>query len=366
MSLELSPLQLLDGGASRRPLLIAGPCSAESEQQVLQTAKGLVACGVKVYRAGLWKPRTKPGGFEGVGAIGLPWLQRVREEVGMKVATEVATPLHVEAALGAGLDVLWVGARTMANPFAVQEVAEALRGVDVPLLCKNPVNPDLELWVGGLERFAQVGCRRLGVIHRGFSTYEKRVYRNDPMWRVPIELHRRIPELPIICDPSHMGGVRELIAPLSQQALDLGFDGLMIESHCCPTEAWSDAQQQVTPEELQRLVEQLVVRSSSGRAESLSKMRREIDQLDNDLIALLSERMEVARQIGRFKEHHDMTVLQPHRYSEVMADRMRLGKQAGMSDEFVKALFRAVHEESVRQQLDVLRGKEGWEECGEG
>ena len=245
MELNLQPIEL-EGVSKERPLVIAGPCSAETEEQVMNTATQLANKGVKIFRAGIWKPRTKPGGFEGIGVEGLAWLKRVKQETGMYVATEVATAKHVFEALKAGIDILWIGARTTANPFAVQEIADALKGVDIPVLVKNPVNPDLELWIGALERINNAGLKRLGVIHRGFSSYDKKIYRNLPQWHIPIELRRRIPNLPILCDPSHIGGKRELVAPLCQQAMDLGFDGLIVESHCCPDCAWSDASQQVT------------------------------------------------------------------------------------------------------------------------
>ena len=244
---DLQPI-LLPGMSTDRPLIIAGPCSAETEEQVMATALELSKNGIPVFRAGIWKPRTKPGGFEGVGVEGLPWLQRVKAETGMFVGTEVATAKHIEEALKHGIDILWIGARTSANPFAMQEIADALQGVDVPVLVKNPVNPDIELWIGAMERLYNAGIRKLGAIHRGFSTYDKKIYRNLPQWNIPIELRRRYPNLPIICDPSHIGGKRELIAPLCQQAMDLGFDGLMIESHCNPDKAWSDAAQQLTPD----------------------------------------------------------------------------------------------------------------------
>ncbi|MCI5756771.1 MAG: 3-deoxy-7-phosphoheptulonate synthase, partial [Bacteroidales bacterium] len=257
MSLELSPLAF-PGIEMKRPVIISGPCSAETEEQVMDTATQLSKKGIKIFRAGIWKPRTKPGGFEGIGVQGLPWLQRVKSELGMLTATEVATPKHVEAALGAGVDILWIGARTVANPFAMQELADSLRGADVPVLVKNPVNPDLELWIGGLERINGAGIKRLGVIHRGFSSYDKRLYRNLPMWHIPIELHRRYPNLPIFGDPSHIGGARELVAPLCQQAMDLGFDGLIVECHCNPDKAWTDARQQVTPDVLDYILSLLV------------------------------------------------------------------------------------------------------------
>lgn len=320
MSLELSPLSL-PGVEARRPIVIAGPCSAETEEQVMDTARQLSAKGIKIFRAGIWKPRTKPGGFEGVGEAGLPWLQRVQKELGMLISTEVATPKHVEAALEHGVDILWIGARTVANPFAMQELADSLRGHDVPVLVKNPVNPDLELWIGGLERLNGAGIRRLGVIHRGFSSYDKRIYRNLPMWHIPIELRRRFPQLPVFGDPSHIGGARELVAPLCQQAMDLGFEGLIVESHCTPDAAWSDAKQQVTPDVLDFILEKLVVRDTTQTTESLEALRRQIDEVDNALIELLSKRMRVSREIGHFKREHKMTVVQTERYSEILDKR---------------------------------------------
>lgn len=353
MSLNLTPLNL-PGIEAKRPLVIAGPCSAETEEQVMNTAAQLAAKGIRIFRAGIWKPRTKPGGFEGVGVKGLPWMARVKSELGMLTATEVATPKHVEAALETGIDILWIGARTVANPFAMQELADSLRGVDVPVLVKNPVNPDLELWIGGLERINGAGITRLAVIHRGFSSYDKRIYRNPPMWHIPIELHRRIPELPILCDPSHIGGARELVAPLCQQAMDLGFDGLIIESHCTPDCAWSDAKQQVTPDILDFILEKLVIRNLSQSTESLDTLRRQIDEIDNALIELLTKRMRVSREIGQFKREHDMTIVQAKRYTEILDKRGAQGVLCGMSADFMKVIFEAIHEESVRQQVEVM------------
>ena len=353
MELDLLPLNL-PGVPTKRPIIIAGPCSAETEDQVMTTATQLAKKGVKVFRAGIWKPRTKPGGFEGVGTLGLPWLQRVQSELGMLISTEVATPRHVEAALEAGMDILWVGARTVANPFAMQELADSLQGVDIPVLVKNPVNPDLELWIGGLERINGAGIKRLGVIHRGFSTYEKRLYRNEPMWHIPIELRRRIPNLPIFGDPSHIGGARELIAPLSQQAMDLGFDGLIVESHCCPDCAWSDAKQQVTPDVLDFILDKLVIRNISESTESLNVLRGQIDEIDNILIENLSKRMRISRAIGQYKRDHNMTIVQTGRYTEILDKRGAQGVLSGMSADFMKSIFEAIHEESVRQQIDIM------------
>ena len=341
-------------GEDKRPLVIAGPCSAETEEQVMNTATQLAKRGIKIFRAGIWKPRTKPGGFEGIGEEGLPWMQRVKQETGMLVGTEVATAKHVEAALKAGIDVLWIGARTTANPFAVQELADSLRGVDAPVLVKNPVNPDLELWIGALERINGAGVKRIGAIHRGFSSYDKKIYRNTPMWHIPIELRRRIPNIPIICDPSHIGGKRELIAPLCQQAMDLGMDGLIVESHCNPDSAWSDAKQQVTPDILDYILNLLVIRKETASTESLTELRKQIDECDNDLIELLAKRMRVSREIGIYKKEHEIQVVQTDRYSEILEKRGAQGALCGIDSECVKKIFEAIHEESVRQQLDII------------
>lgn len=355
MELELNPLRL--GGSEhedKRPLLIAGPCSAESEEQVMTTAKQLANKGYRLFRAGIWKPRTKPGGFEGVGEVGLSWLIRVQKELGMKVCTEIANRAHVEAALNAGVDFVWIGARTSANPFAMQEIADVLRGCDIPVLVKNPVNPDLELWIGALERINQAGILRIGAIHRGFSTYEKHLYRNTPMWHIPIELRRRVPGLPVICDPSHIGGARELIAPLAQQAMDLGMEGLIVECHCTPDAAWSDATQQVTPDVLDFIISRLVIRTLENPTENLSALRHQIDDIDSNLIELLAKRMRISREIGQYKREHNMTVVQTDRYSEILCKRGAQGVLSGMSSDFVKEIFEAIHGESVRQQIEML------------
>lgn len=352
MELELEKLNLPCD--SDRPLIIAGPCSAETEEQVMQTAQQLAQKGCRIFRAGIWKPRTKPGGFEGNGEAALPWMSQVKKETGMLVSTEVATPEHVELALKYGVDVLWVGARTSANPFAMQALADAMKGLDVPVLVKNPVNPDLELWIGALERINQAGIKRLGAIHRGFSSYDKKIYRNLPMWQIPIELHRRIPDLPIICDPSHIGGSRELIAPLCQQAMDLGFDGLIVESHCEPDKAWSDAKQQVTPDVLDYILSLLVIRDEKATTEGITMLRKQIDELDNQLMDLLAKRMRVCREIGQYKKEHNMTVLQTARYNEILEKRGAQGALCGMGAKFVKKIFEEVHEESVRQQIEIL------------
>ncbi len=352
MELELEPLRLPSD--NQRPFVIAGPCSAETEEQVMTTAQQLAMKGCHNFRAGVWKPRTKPGGFEGNGEKALPWLQRVKKETGMLVSTEVATPEHVELALKYDIDILWVGARTSANPFAMQALADSLQGVDVPVFVKNPVNPDLELWIGALERINQAGVKRLGAIHRGFSSYDKKIYRNMPMWQIPIELKRRIPSLPIICDPSHIGGRRELIAPLCQQAMDLGFEGLIVESHCSPDEAWSDAKQQVTPDVLDYILSLLVIRDEKTTVEGIQTLRKQIDELDNELMNLLAKRMRVCREIGQYKKEHNMTVLQTNRYNEILEKRGAQGALCGLSAKSVASIFEEIHEESVRQQLEII------------
>ena len=347
---------LLPGIDSKRPLVIAGPCSAETEEQVMSTAKALAEKGIKMFRAGIWKPRTKPGGFEGVGSVGLPWLKKVKQETGMYVMTEVATAKHVYEAMKYGIDMLWIGARTSANPFAVQEIAEALEGVDIPVLIKNPVNPDLELWIGAIERIYNAGIKKIGVIHRGFSSYDKKIYRNIPQWHIPIELHRRFPNLPIICDPSHIGGKRELIASISQQAMDLNFDGLIIESHCNPDEAWSDKDQQVTPDILHYMLNLLVIRNTNQTTECLSELRGQIDEIDNQLLEILAKRMRVSREIGQYKKEHNMTVVQTTRYDEILTDRIGQAEQLDISKDFMKKMLEAIHEESVRQQVVIVNG----------
>lgn len=353
---DIKPIKFC-GVDSKRPVVIAGPCSAETEEQVMETAKDLAKNGVRIFRAGIWKPRTKPGGFEGVGSVGLTWLQEVKKETGMLVATEVANKQHVEEALNAGVDVLWIGARTSANPFAMQEIADSLVGADVPVLVKNPVNPDLELWIGAMQRIYNAGIRQIGAIHRGFSAYGKHLYRNMPQWHIPIELRRRMPELTLICDPSHIGGKRELVAPLSQQAMDMGFDGLIVESHCDPDRAWSDKSQQVTPEVLNFILNMLVVRDTTQTTESLTLLRQQIDQIDNDLLEALSKRMRISREIGQYKKEHSMPVVQTGRYDDILNSRAAAAEELGMNGDFMKTVYQAIHEESVRQQIEVLNSR---------
>jgi chorismate mutase len=346
----------LPGVSDKRPLIIAGPCSAETEEQVMTTAKELAKREIKIFRAGIWKPRTKPGGFEGIGSEGLSWLQRVKGETGMYVATEVANKKHVFEVVKHGIDIIWIGARTSVNPFAVQEIAEALQvsGFMGVVLIKNPVNPDLELWIGAIERIYNAGIRKIGVIHRGFSTYDKKLYRNLPQWHVPIELKRRIPNIPIFSDPSHIGGKRELIAPISQQAMDLNYDGLIIESHCDPDKAWSDKDQQITPDVLSFILSMLVVRETKQTTENLVQLRQQIDEIDNELLGILAKRMRISKEIGQYKKEHHMPVLQTVRYDEILENRVSQAEKMGIGASFMKTVLEAIHEESIRQQIEVL------------
>lgn len=351
--LQLRPLGLV-GESDRKPMIIAGPCSAETEAQVMDTAAELSAAGVKIFRAGIWKPRTMPGSFEGIGEKGLPWLTKVKATYGMLTATEVATPMHVEAALDAGIDVLWIGARTMANPFAVQEIADALAGKDVPVLVKNPVIPDLQLWIGGLLRLNQAGISRLAALHRGFSTFDKQIYRNAPSWHLPIELHRRYPNLPILCDPSHIGGNRSLVEPLAQQALDLGYDGLMVEVHANPENAWSDARQQLTPAEFAAVLHRLVIRDTTPATGGLDSLRAQIDECDALLLETLSRRMAVCREIGEYKRTRNLAIVQTNRYSEILERTAKRAETVGLKPDFMRKVLEIIHEESVNQQVQVM------------
>jgi len=351
MNLEII---ILPGVEPKRPVVIAGPCSAETEEQVLATARAVAALGIKIFRAGIWKPRTKPGGFEGIGTAGLPWLQKVQQETGMYVTTEVANKGHVDEALKAGIDILWIGARTSANPFAVQEIADALNGVDIPVLIKNPINPDLELWIGAIERLYGAGIRRIGAIHRGFSAYDKKTYRNPPMWHIPIELRRRIPNLVILCDASHIAGNRNKISVLSQQAMDLQFDGLMIETHYQPESAWSDAPQQLPPEMLAHLLTQLVIRIEDKPSQSLLELRCRIDQIDEHLLELLAQRMQLSDELGEYKKVHGMPILQTTRYSELIERRAEYGETINLNPEFVQEIMKEIHEEAIRRQIGAM------------
>lgn len=342
----------------KTPMLIAGPCSAESESQVMQTAEGLRALGVNVFRAGVWKPRTHPNTFEGAGAPALQWLRRVQEELGMKVVTEVAGEKHVCDCIKSGVDMVWIGARTTANPFLVQEIADALKGTDIPVLVKNPVSPDIDLWIGALERLNQAGVKKLGVVHRGFSTGEKSRYRNEPLWQIAVELRTRYPELPFFADPSHIGGSREYLHELSQRALDLGLDGLMIESHCDPASAKSDAGQQVTPEDFGKLISGLVVRKADSDSpeykENIDQLREQIDVIDENLLSLLASRMNLSRSIGKYKKEHNIAILQTSRWDAVLSQMKERAESYGLSAGFVSAIFNAIHEESVQEQNKIL------------
>ncbi len=342
-----------------RPMVIAGPCSAESEEQVMETAKGLSAFGIHVFRAGIWKPRTHPGCFEGAGVPGLKWLQRIKRELGMKVCTEVASEKHVYECIKHGVDMVWIGARTSANPFLMQEIADALQGTDIPVLVKNPVSPDVDLWTGALERLNMAGVKKLGLIHRGFTAMHKIAYRNEPGWGLAIEMRTRFPELPFFADPSHMGGSRKYLAEISQRAMDLGFEGLMVESHCDPACALSDASQQLTPRDLQRLLEeQITVRDADSDAadyrENIKALRSRIDVIDENLLSLLSSRMDVSKSIGQYKKDHNIAILQMDRWDALLDEMVRQGGSKGLSERFLRAFFNDIHEESVRVQNEVL------------
>ena len=351
---NISPLKFMLRNGST-PLVIAGPCSAESFEQTLETAKQLKSIGISVFRAGLWKPRTLPSSFEGVGVNGLEWLKGVKQETGMTVATEVATRDHVEAVIDAGIDVLWIGARTCTNPFAVQEIADALKGHDgISVLVKNPVNPDLDLWIGAMQRIVNAGITMVGAILRGFSYYGNNYYRNVPEWQLAIELHRRYPHLPIFCDPSHMGGKRELIAPLSQQAIDMGFDGLFIESHYKPEEALSDKEQQLSPQELNNVIKLLIIREKGQSTETLDMLRRQIDACDNELFNILSRRIELCRLIGAYKKENGMQVVQTNRYDAILQKYLNQADNLELSADFIKTIMGTIHQESVRQQIEIL------------
>lgn len=356
VDVDLQPIKFT-GIDNKRPMIIAGPCSAESEEQVLNTAKEIAALGVKIFRAGIWKPRTRPNAFEGVGSLGLPWLQRVKEETGMLVSTEVANVKHVTEALKYGVDLIWIGARTSANPFAVQEIADSLKGVKIPVFVKNPVNPDVDLWIGAIERINQAGIEQIAAIHRGFSSYEKSIYRNAPHWQVPIELRRRIPDMPIITDPSHICGSRDLIYDISQKAMDLNFDGLIIETHINPDKAWSDAKQQLTPAALKAVLDRLILRDPDVNEElmlTLAELRDNIDKMDDKLINLIEDRMKIVDRIGRYKKENNITILQNKRWDDMLKSRLVLGERKGLSNDFINKIFRAIHQESINKQTSIM------------
>jgi chorismate mutase len=360
MQTETKPMKdLIQEKWNKRPLIISGPCSAETEEQTIETATRLAATGkIDVLRAGIWKPRTKPGLFEGIGVKGLPWLVQAKKITGLPITVEVATAKHVEDALSFGVDMLWVGARTTVNPFSVQEVADALRGVDIPVLIKNPINPDLELWSGGIERLQKVGLKQVGMIHRGFSNYGNTEYRNAPMWHLPIEMKRRYPEMLLICDPSHISGRRDILQSVSQKSIDLGFDGIMIESHIDPDNAWSDAKQQITPERLAEILDALIWRSETTDKQefltALSTLREQINHVDDELLLLLSNRMKIADKIGQYKRENNITILQTNRWNELLERAFKKGEGLGLSKEFVEKYYDAVHLESINHQNKVM------------
>jgi chorismate mutase len=352
--------EIWNQNTNKRPLIIAGPCSAETREQVMATAEAISQSGVAYFRAGIWKPRTRPGSFEGVGSAGLEWLKEVKTTYGIKTCTEVANVKHVYEALKAGIDMLWIGARTTTNPFAVQEMAEALSGVDIPILVKNPINPDLGLWIGAIERFMLKGTTRIGAIHRGFSQYGEQKYRNEPQWDIPIELQRLNPDLPLICDPSHIAGNRALLAEVSQKAMDLNFDGLMIETHTTPDEAWSDAAQQLTPTDLDMLLAELIIREVDPQEvsmESLSILRNEIDSFDEQLLDILRNRMKTVEKIGEFKKNNDMTILQNSRWSSLLERNLQMAQKYDLDEAMVNSILKAVHQGSINLQERVIGGK---------
>lgn len=355
----LAKTKFADPASDKKPLIISGPCSAETEEQVLATALALAKTGkVDVLRAGIWKPRTRPGSFEGIGTKGLPWLQKARELTGMPLTVEVATAKQVEDALHFGVDILWIGARTTVNPFSVQEVADALKGVDVPVLIKNPINPDLELWIGAVERIQKAGIKKVGLIHRGFSSYGNTEYRNAPMWHLAIELKRRHPELPMICDPSHISGRRDILQAVAQEAIDLDYDGLMLETHVDPDNAWSDAKQQITPEKFGEMLDNITWKHERTTDKefntALEKLRNQINGIDDEILLLLGNRMKIAEKIGQYKKENNITILQTNRWNEILERAIRAGEKLGLSKEFILKYFDAVHLESINRQNKVM------------
>lgn len=346
----------------KRPIVIAGPCSAESEEQVLTTARALAKQNIDLFRSGIWKPRTRPNSFEGVGVVGLKWLKKVKEETGLKVTTEVANTQHVFEAMKAGVDVLWIGARTTVSPFMVQEIADALKGTDIPVLIKNPINPDLKLWMGAIERIAGAGINKIGVIHRGFSYHGQTKYRNVPRWQIGIDLKNHFPDIEIICDNSHICGRRDTLQMVAQKALDLNFDGIMTEVHPTPDEAWSDAAQQITPATFKTLVDSLVTRSTNSDdmeyQHHIDHLRQEIDELDGDIMNLLEQRMKIADKIGEYKKAKNIAILQSSRWRDILDSAVAQGKAKGLSKNFVETLYKAIHQESINHQEAVMRGSE--------
>lgn len=363
INLNLKPLSSWGIIPGERPLVISGPCSAESEDQLVSTAKLLAKePKINVLRAGIWKPRTRPNTFEGIGAAALPWLQSAKAETGLPTSVEVANPYHIEECLKHDVDILWLGARTTVNPFTVQEIADALKGVDIPVMVKNPINPDLALWMGAMERLNQAGITKLAAIHRGFSTFEKTKYRNLPMWNIPIELRRQIPDLPIICDPSHICGNRELLLEVSQKAMDLNFNGLMLESHINPEKALSDAAQQLTPDALSAMLTDVALRQPSSDdasfLQTLEELRSDIDTIDNEIIQIMGRRMDIVEKIGEFKANKNITILQTKRWDDILKSRLQKGHDKGLTEKFIIRMFEAIHQESIRKQTDVMNAKQ--------
>jgi chorismate mutase len=346
----------------KKPFLIAGPCSAETEEQVLRVAEELLPVQPQLFRSGIWKPRTRPGAFEGVGSVGLKWLQQVKKQFGYKTTVEVATAEHVDDCLKHNIDVLWIGARSTVNPFTVQEIADALKGVDIAVIIKNPVNPDLNLWIGAIERVYNSGIKKIIAVHRGFSSYEKNKYRNTPMWEIPIELKRIFPSLFLLCDPSHITGKRDNIPMVSQKAMDLNFDGLMLETHFNPDEAWSDKEQQLTPASLKILLDNLVIRETSTDNpffnKTLEELREAIDSIDHDLVAILKERMKIVEQMGLLKKENNITILQPERWAEIFSTRQEWARELNLTPEMIYQIFLLIHTESIRKQTEVMNSKE--------
>jgi len=357
LNLKLEKIAL-PGIEFKRPFIVSGPCSAETETQVLETARRLVKHNVSVFRAGIWKPRTRPDSFEGLGSVALPWLKKVREETGLYTITEVANALHVKEAIDNGIDMLWIGARTTANPFAVQELANAIKGLDIPVFIKNPINPDIELWIGAIERFNKAGIKQIVAVHRGFSSYGVSLFRNIPQWEIPIELKRSIPDIPLLTDPSHICGSRELLYGVSQKAMDLNFDGLFIESHIDPENALSDKDQQITPEELGELLNSLVLRetriTNHRLIDTLTELRKQIDYFDDEMMKIFEKRMKISEIIGENKKKSNITILQPQRWNEILEKRIKMGTRMGLSQEFVAKIFRAIHQESINRQNKVM------------
>ncbi len=348
---------------NNNPIIISGPCSAETEEQVIETARQLALVkNVHIFRAGIWKPRTKPGSFEGVGTIGLEWLKNAKQETGLKTTVEVANPTHIELALKFEVDILWIGARTTANPFAIQELADALKNVDVAVLVKNPINPDIDLWEGGIERIAKAGIKNIGAIHRGFSTYGNSNFRNPPQWQIPIELKQRLPNIPLFCDPSHICGKTDTLISIAQKALDLNYDGLMIETHINPQKAWSDAKQQITPTDLNKLLQNLIIREYNPQLHNkeieLLKLREKINMLDSDLVEILSKRMSTITEIGLYKKENNIKILQAERWEEVIKKTIAEGKARGLSEEFILNILSAIHIESINKQSGVMNKDE--------